>query len=243
MMRSGDRHAVRPQGVPVLEDAHPNFRDGRAHGPGPRTTSGLGPDALASHCGESVASSPRQSVTRSDSTRSQLDPGDLDDRSGGTRRARRDPRRPSGRPHPDRPDPASRGARGPLPPGHYVIGAARAGLTRRRIQRIRRVADPQERHDVLPQEGRTVRPDVAAEVPGPRHDRPPADLAELGVLRLPALVERLGPAEPDQPGADDLDAGRSSRRSGSPAPGRTRPCGDQKTTISRRTARRARDRS
>ena len=83
MMRSGDRRAVRTQGVPVLEDADPNFHDGRAHGPGPREDPGPGPDALASHCGESVASSPRQSATRSDSIRlALLDLGDLDDRSG-----------------------------------------------------------------------------------------------------------------------------------------------------------------
>ena len=85
-----------------------------------------------------------------------------------------------------------------------------------------------------------IRPDVTAEVAVAAIRGPPADLAELGVLRRRSASRLVGPGtrKPTSPALTVLTRSIVPKTR-VPAPSTITSSGDQKTTISRRTARSA----
>ncbi len=138
--------------------------------------------------------------------------------------------------------PARRDGRMMPPPGHNVIGAARAGLTPGPRSEAAGVGRPQEWHDVLLEEGRTIRPDVSAEVSRRGHIWMPAHLPELAIEGALRSSSPGGGRNPTIPALTVLIRSIVPNTR-VPSPSTITSSGDQNTTISRLTARRARDRS
>ena len=77
----------------------------------------------------------------------------------------------------------------------------RVGLTLNRDSTRASFLNPQERHNVFPQEKRRIRPHMTAEMAAGRHSRVPANLTELGVLAAPSRVGEHRRLEPESPPA------------------------------------------
>ena len=104
------------------------------------------------------------------------------------------------------------------------------------------INNPQQRYDVLLEKGRIVGTNVTSQVTGGRHPQAPAHLAELAVRGLSVRVALPWPTEAHQPALTVLIRSIVPKIR-VPSPSTITSSGDQKTTISRRTALKAGTRS